>query len=392
MTATHPRIPEELKPADGRFGCGPSKVRTESLARLADKAEVMGTSHRQEPVRDLVKRARAGLAELLGAPEDYEIALANGGTTAFWDAAAAWLVRDRALHLSYGEFTRKFAGVTDAAPFLGDTIVIEAEAGDAPEPRADPSADVLCWAHNETSTGVMLDPVRPEGAGDALVLIDGTSAAGALPLDASQVDAYYFAPQKALGSDGGLWLALLSPAAIARIDELDGAPGRWQPAFLSLPAALENSRKGQTYNTPGVATLLLLADQVEWMLESGGLDWCERRCRASSSHLYGWAERSDFATPFVAEPSKRSLVVGTIDFADTVDALGIAATLRANGIVDTEPYRKLGRNQLRIGMFPAIETADVEALTACIDWLVENVADVRDQAVAGGVATGERDR
>jgi phosphoserine aminotransferase len=371
------QIPAELKPADGRFGCGPSKVRPEALARLAERAELMGTSHRQAPVRDLVGRIRDGLGELLGLPDGYEVALGNGGTTAFWDAAAAWLVENRALHLSYGEFSQKFAKVTAGAPFLADPIVVEAEPGGAPDPVADPAADVIAWAHNETSTGVMVDAQRPADARDALVLIDATSGAAGLPLDASQADVYYFAPQKAFGADGGLWLAALSPAAIARIERLDGAADRWQPAFLSLQTALESSRKNQTYNTPALATLLLLADQLEWMLAGGGLDWCVQRTGASSTHLYSWAEASAFATPFVADPAKRSLVVGTIDFADSVDAAAVAATLRANGIVDVEPYRKLGRNQLRVGMFPAVEPADVEALTACIDWVIENVPAVR---------------
>lgn len=374
---TSTTIPTEIKPADGRFGCGPSKVRPAALASIAERADLMGTSHRQAPVRDLVGRVRSGLSELLGAPDGYEVALGNGGTTAFWDAAAACLVRERSLHLSYGEFSAKFAKVTAGAPFIADPIVIEAEPGDAPAPVADPAADVLAWAHNETSTGVMVDVVRPEGAGEALVAIDATSAAGGLPIDVGQADAYYLAPQKALGSDGGLWLALLSPAAIVRIEELAGAPDRWQPAFLSLATALENSRKDQTYNTPALATLLLLADQIEWMLAEGGLQWCVARTRESSGALYGWADAADFATPFVADPAKRSLVVGTIDFAETIDAAALAATLRANGIVDVEPYRKLGRNQLRVGMFPAVEPADVAALTACIDWVVENVGEVR---------------
>jgi phosphoserine aminotransferase len=375
--ATSARIPTELKPADGRFGCGPSKVRAEALAGLAERADVMGTSHRQKPVKDLVARVRSGVAVLLGAPDGYEVALGNGGTTAFWDGAAACLVRQRALHLSYGEFSGKFAGVTAAAPFLDAPIVVEAEPGDAPEPRADPAADVLAWAHNETSTGVMVEVTRPAGADSALVLIDATSGVGGLPLDPTEADAYYFAPQKGFGADGGLWLALLSPAAIERIAELDAAVDRWQPAFLRLRDAVESSRKDQTPNTPALATLLLLVDQVDWMLASGGLDWCVSRCRASSTHLYGWAERSQFASPFVADPAKRSLVVGTVDFDEDVDAGALAATLRANGIVDTEPYRKLGRNQLRVGMFPAVEPADVEALTACIDWVVENAPEVR---------------
>jgi phosphoserine aminotransferase len=375
-TASTATIPAEIKPADGRFGCGPSKVRPEALARLAEQGHLMGTSHRQQPVRNLVDRVRSGLGELFRLPDGYEVALGNGGTTAFWEAAAAWLVRERALHLSYGEFSQKFAKATAAAPFLADPIVIAADPGDAPDPAGDAAADALAWAHNETSTGVMVGVRRPADAGDALVLIDATSGAGGLPFDAGEADAYYFAPQKAFGADGGLWLALLSPAAIGRIEGLDGAAGRWQPAFLSLQIALENSRKNQTYNTPALATLLLLADQVEWMLAGGGLDWCVERTSASSSHLYGWAERAEFASPFVADPAKRSLVVGTIDFEDSIDAAALAATLRANGIVDVEPYRKLGRNQLRVGMFPAIEPADVEALTACIDWVVENVAEV----------------
>jgi phosphoserine aminotransferase len=371
------QIPAELKPVDGRFGCGPSKVRPEALAKLADQSRLMGTSHRQAPVRDLVARVRSGLVELFGAPDGYEVVLGNGGTTAFWDAAAAWLVRERALHLTYGEFSQKFAKVTAGAPFLADPILIEADPGDAPTPTADTGVDAIAWAHNETSTGVMVPVERPEGAGDALVLVDATSGAAGLPVDVTQTDAYYFAPQKAFGADGGLWLALLSPAAIERIEQLDGAPNRWQPGFLSLKTALDNSRKEQTYNTPALATLILLGDQIEWMLAGGGLDWCVERTTASSGHLYGWAEASEFATPFVADPAKRSLVVGTVDFDDSVDASVIAATLRANGIVDVEPYRKLGRNQLRVGMFPAVEPADVEALTACIDWVVTNVGEAR---------------
>jgi phosphoserine aminotransferase len=376
QTTNTVQIPAELKPADGRFGCGPSKVRPEALAALAEQAGLMGTSHRQAPVRDLVRRVRSGLAELFALPDGYEVALGNGGTTAFWDAAAAWLVRERPLHLAYGEFSSKFAKATANAPFLADPILVEAEPGDAPAPTADPAADVIAWAHNETSTGVMAPVERPAGAGDALVLIDATSGAAGLPVDVAACDAYYFAPQKGFASDGGLWLALLSPAAVARVGELDGIAGRWQPEFLSLATALDNSRKEQTYNTPALATLLLLADQVEWMLANGGLEWCVARTSDSSGRLYGWAERSAVATPFVAEEAKRSLVVGTIDFADSVDAAALAAALRANGIVDVEPYRKLGRNQLRVGMFPAVEPGDVEALTACIDWVLEHADGV----------------
>jgi phosphoserine aminotransferase len=376
-TSTQLEIPPQLRPADGRFGCGPSKVRPAQLARLAgDGAAVIGTSHRQAPVKALVGRVRGGLAELLGAPDGYEVVLGNGGTTAFWDAAALGLVRERALHLTYGEFSRKFADVTRRAPFLADPIVLEAAPGDAPEPAADAAADAIAWAHNETSTGVMVPVARPagaDGADGALVLVDATSGAGGLPLDAAQADAYYFAPQKSFGADGGLWLALLSPAAIERIEQL-AATDRWIPDFLSLRTALANSRSDQTLNTPAIATLVLLADQLDWMLGNGGLQWCVGRTTASSQHLYGWAQDSAYATPFVADAAKRSLVVGTIDFDEAVDAARVAATLRANGIVDVEPYRKLGRNQLRVGMFPAIEPADVQALTACIDWVVERLA------------------
>jgi phosphoserine aminotransferase len=372
-------IPDALKPGDGRFGCGPSKVRPEAVASLArEGSSLLGTSHRQKPVRSVVGSIRAGLAELFALPEGYEVALGNGGTTAFWDAAAFGLVRERAVHLAYGEFSQKFATVTDGAPFLGEAILLRADPGDAPDPAGagaaagEGDADVIAWAHNETSTGVMLPVLRPPGADSALVLIDATSGAGGLPVDVAAADAYYFAPQKSFAADGGLWLALLSPAAQERIAELHGSE-RWIPEFLSLQTALENSRKDQTYNTPALATLFLLADQLRWMLDGGGLDFCVGRSRASAEHLYGWAERSEFATPFVADPAKRSLVVGTIDFADSVDAAAVAATLRANGIVDVEPYRKLGRNQLRVGMFPAVETGDVQALTDCIDWVVERI-------------------
>jgi len=377
MTQTLLKIPDELKPADGRFGSGPSRVRPEQLEHLAGPAgqAVMGTSHRQKPVKALVGRVRSGLQELFSLPDGYEIALGNGGTTAFWDAATCCLVRERALHLAYGEFSSKFAACTAGAPFLADPIVIEAPVGEAPDPASIEAqgADVVAWAHNETSTGVMVPVLRPPGAGEALVLIDATSGAGGLPVDVADADAYYFAPQKGFASDGGLWLALLSPAAQERIGQIAGAAqaGRWIPDFLSLKIALENSGKDQTYNTPAVATLFLLADQLEWMLERGGLDGMLARTTASSGHLYGWAQEHPNAAPFVADPAKRSLVVGTIDFDDAVDAAAVAATLRANGIVDVEPYRKLGRNQLRIAMFPATDPADVQALTACIDWVLE---------------------
>lgn len=379
---TQLEIPAELKPADGRFGCGPSKVRPEALERLAsDGAALMGTSHRQKPVKGLVGEVRSGLAELFSLPEGYEVALGNGGATAFWDAASFGLVERRALHLAFGEFSQKFATVTGDAPFLEDPLVIKAEPGSAPSAEeveaelagASGDVDAIAWAHNETSTGVMLPVLRPAAAGDALVLIDATSGAGGLPVDVSQADAYYFAPQKCFAGDGGLWAVLLSPASVERIARIE-ASKRFTPASLSLPIALENSLKDQTYNTPALATLFLLADQIRWMLDGGGLAWCVARSSESSTHLYEWAERSQYATPFVTAPASRSLVVGTIDFDERVDAKRLASTLRANGIVDVEPYRKLGRNQLRVGMFPAVESDDVRALTACIDWTVERIA------------------
>jgi phosphoserine aminotransferase len=373
MTSTALQIPADLKPADGRFGCGPSKVRPEQLQSLATEgAAVMGTSHRQAPVKDVVRRVRVGVAQLFGLPDGYEVVLGNGGTTALWDALAFGMVRERAHHLTYGEFSAKFAKVTAGAPFLADPVVTETDPGDAPVVSGAEGCDVVAWAHNETSTGVMVPVSRPDG--DALVLVDATSGAGGLPVDAAAADVYYFAPQKSFAADGGLWLAAMSPAALERVGELAGSD-RWIPEFLSLATALDNSLKDQTYNTPAVATLWLLAEQLDWMLDGGGLEgFCVARTRASSDHLYGWAEASKYATPFVADPAKRSLVVGTIDFTDDVDAAAVAAALRANGIVDTEPYRKLGRNQLRIGMFPAIEPDDVRALTECIDFVVEHAA------------------
>jgi phosphoserine aminotransferase len=376
QTDTVLEIPDELRPADGRFGSGPSRVRREQLQRLTSST-VIGTSHRQKPVKDVVAGIRAGLRELFEAPDGYEIVLGNGGTTAFWDAATCGLARERALHLSYGEFSSKFAACTRAAPFLEEPIVVQAPAGSAPDPASIEAAgaDVVAWAHNETSTGVMVPVVRPPRAGDALVLIDATSGAGGLPVDLAQADAYYFAPQKGFASDGGLWLAALSPAALERIERIatDRPGGRWIPDFLSLRIALENSVKDQTYNTPALATLVLLSGQLEWMLANGGLEGMAARTAESSSHLYGWADRHEHATPFVTDPARRSLVVGTIDFDDAVDAAAVASTLRANGIVDVEPYRKLGRNQLRVAMFPATDPDDVRALTACIDWVLERI-------------------
>jgi phosphoserine aminotransferase len=338
----------------------------------------MGTSHRQKPVKQLVARVRAGLRELFALPDGYEVVLGNGGTTAFWDALTCGIVRERALHLTYGEFSSKFASCTKAAPFLADSVVVAAEPGDAPAPVADAHADVVAWAHNETSTGVMVPVRRPADSGHALVLIDATSGAGGLPVRIEEADIYYFAPQKGFASDGGLWLALMSPAALERVRKIAAekpttGPARWIPDFLSLPIAIDNSFKDQTYNTPAIATLVMLADQIEWMLARGGLDGMVERTTESSAHLYGWAQASAVATPFVADPAKRSLVVGTIDFDEAVDAAALAATLRENGIVDVEPYRKLGRNQLRIAMFPATEPGDVAALTACIDYVLERL-------------------
>ena len=370
MTTPAITIPAELLPVDGRFGCGPSKVRPEQLRAVLDGGTtIMGTSHRQKPVKDVVGRVRSGLRDLFALPEGYEVVLGNGGSTAFWDAAALGLVRERSLHLTNGEFSSKFASVTKGAPFLADPVVVKAEPGSAPEPVSDDSVDLIGWAHNETSTGVMIPVVRPAGSDGKLVAIDATSGAGGLPLDAHDADVYYFAPQKCFASDGGLWVALMSPAALERVAEI-GATDRWIPESLSLTTALDNSTKDQTYNTPAVATLIMFAEQLDWMNGQGGLDWCTKRTGDSSSRLYDWAQASSFATPFVAEPAQRSLVVGTIDLDEAVDAGAVAKVLRANGVVDTEPYRKLGRNQLRIGMFPAIEPDDVTALTACIDHVV----------------------
>jgi phosphoserine aminotransferase len=367
-------IPEDLKPADGRFGCGPSKVRPEQLDALADwGARYLGTSHRQSPVRTVVSRVRSGVSDLFSLPGGYEVVLGNGGTTAFWEIAAFGLVRERAQHLAFGEFSSKFAKATAAAPWLAEPTVIESAPGSHPVPRAEPGADAYALTHNETSTGVAMPVSRVAGADPgALVLVDATSGAGGLPVSVGEADVYYFAPQKCFAADGGLWIALMSPAALERAAAI-ASSGRYVPEFFSLPTAIDNSRKEQTYNTPALATLLLMAEQVEWMLGNGGLPWATARTADSSSRLYTWADKAPYATPFVADPAQRSQVVGTIDFTDAVDAAAVAATLRANGIVDTEPYRKLGRNQLRIGMFPAVDPADVEALTACIDYVVERL-------------------
>ncbi|WP_060998956.1 phosphoserine transaminase [Mycobacterium sp. SMC-16] len=363
-------IPADIKPADGRFGCGPSKVRPEQLTALAAAGDLFGTSHRQAPVKNLVGRVRDGVKQLFSTPDGYEVILGNGGSTAFWDAAAFGLIDKRSLHLTYGEFSSKFASCVAKNPFVGDPIIIKADAGSAPAVQSDPDVDVVAWAHNETSTGVAVPIQRP--AGDALVAIDATSAAGGLPVNIADTDAYYFAPQKNFASDGGLWLAVMSPAALARVEQI-AATDRWVPDFLSLPIAVENSLKNQTYNTPAIATLILLAEQLDWLNGNGGLDWAVKRTADSSQRLYSWAESRPFTTPFVADPALRSQVVGTIDFNDDVDAAAVAKVLRTNGIVDTEPYRKLGRNQLRVAMFPAVDPDDISALTACVDWVVEKL-------------------
>jgi phosphoserine aminotransferase len=374
MTPSTPdmTIPTEHLPRDGRFGSGPSKVRPEQVEALAATGTAyLGTSHRQGTVRFMVAALRNGITELLSLPDGYEVALGNGGTTAFWDAATFSLIDQRSQHLSYGEFSSKFAACAAAAPHLGDPEIIESAPGTVPTPKANPDVDAYCFTHNETSTGVAIAPVRPDGA-EGLVLVDATSAAGGLRFDASQVDAYYFAPQKVLASDGGLWLAALSPAAVERIERIS-AGDRWVPAFLDLGIALDNSRKDQTYNTPALATIFLAVQQVEWVLNNGGLPFAAGRCDRSAEILYGWAESRDYATPFVADPAIRSHVVATIDLADEIPAATVSGVLRQNLVVDTESYRKLGRNQLRIAMFPAIDPDDVEALTRCIDYVVERL-------------------
>ena len=367
-------IPADLLPSDGRFGSGPTKIRDAQLEALSAAGRtLLGTSHRQKPVRGLVQRVREGLAALFGLPEDYLVVLGNGGTTAFWETAAFGLISTRSQHLSFGEFSSKFAKVTEVAPWLADPSVIASEPGTHPAPVAVGGIDAYAFTHNETSTGVAMPVRRVAGADSgALILVDATSAAGGIAVDPAEFDAYYFAPQKCFGSDGGLWIALLSPAALDRAAQI-AASGRYIPEFLSLQVAIDNSRLQQTYNTPAVATLVLLAEQIDWMLGQGGMAWTTERTATSSGILYTWAEKSTLATPFVADPGQRSQVVATIDFADSVQATAISAALRANGIVDTDSYRKLGRNQLRIGTFPAVEPADVEALTSCIDYVLERL-------------------
>jgi phosphoserine aminotransferase len=368
-------IPAELLPQDGRFGCGPSKVRPAQIDFLASLGQtVLGTSHRQAPVRNLVGEVRRGLADLFRLPDGYEIVLGNGGSTAFWDIAAFGLVRERAQHLAFGEFSAKFGSVTQKAPFLGDSTIIKGEPGTLPTARAEAGVDVYAWAQNETSTGVMAPVNRVHDVDEgALMLVDATSGAGGMPVDIAECDVYYFGPQKCFAAEGGLWLAAFSPAALSRVDEI-AASGRWVPDFFSLPTAISNSRLNQTYNTPAVSTLALLANQVGWINDNGGLDWAVKRTTDSSSRLYAWAEATGYTSPFVADPSARSLVVGTVDFTDEVNAASVAAVLRANGVVDVEPYRKLGRNQLRVGMFPAIDPEDISKLISSIEYVVGQIS------------------
>ena len=367
-------IPDNLKPKDGRFGCGPSKIRPEALASLTAPGSnyILGTSHRQKPVKNVVKSVREGLNSLFSLPQGYEVILGNGGSTAFWDIATFGLIEDRSQHLVFGEFSSKFASAAKEAPFLGEPTVIKSEPGTHPAAVAEAGIDVYALTHNETSTGVAMQIKRPAGTDGALVLVDATSAAGGLDVDAKEFDTYYFAPQKSFASDGGLWLALMSPAAIARAEKIK-ASDRWIPAFFDLGIAIENSRLDQTYNTPALITLMLLDEQIKWMSTNGGLKFAAGRSADSASRLYGWAEKTSYTTPFVTDPAQRSKVVATINFDDAIDATKVAASLRANGIVDTEPYRKLGKNQLRIGMFPAVDPSDIDALTASIDYVVANL-------------------
>jgi phosphoserine aminotransferase len=368
------QIPADIKPADGRFGAGPSKVRTEAVDALAATGtSLLGTSHRQAPVKNLVGAVRDGVRSLFKLPEGYEVILGNGGSTAFWDIATHGLIDNKSQHLSFGEFSSKFAKAAKLAPWLAEPTVISADPGSHPETEAEAGIDVYALTQNETSTGVAAPVKRVAGADEgALVLVDATSGAGGLPVDIAETDVYYFAPQKSFAADGGLWIGVFSPAALERAARIHGS-GRHVPEFFSLPTAIDNSLKNQTYNTPALSTLFLLNEQLDWLNSQGGLDWAVRRTATSADALYGWAEASKHATPFVAEPEKRSQVIGTIDFADEIDAAAVAKVLRANGIVDTEPYRKLGRNQLRVAMFPAVDPADIEALTTCVDYVIEHL-------------------
>lgn len=376
-------IPAHLLPKDGRFGSGPSKIRDAQLeALLAAQPSILGTSHRQAPVKNVVADVRSMLAEFFSLPDGYEVILANGGSSLFWDAAAFGLVREKAQHCTFGEFGAKFAAVTNGAPHLGPSSILTAEPGSICGPEAEDGVDVYAWPHNETSTGAMAPVVRPHGIGEGLVVVDGTSAAGGTRLDASQADVYYFAPQKSFASDGGLWFALVSPAAIARIEEVH-ASGRYIPTSLSLKDAVDNSRVNQTTNTPAVATLVLMKNQLEWLLANGGMDWAASRCEASAGHVYEWARNSFHFAAFVTEPSHRSTVVATVDITSKVESSALREVLRENGIVDVDPYRKLGRNQIRVGMYPAVDPEDIVALTACVDWVAEHLDERHVRSEAG---------
>jgi phosphoserine aminotransferase len=366
------KIPENLKPKDGRFGCGPSKIRSEALDALSNSPSILGTSHRQKPVKDVVHRVRTGLNSLFSLPDGYEVILGNGGSTAFWDIATSGLIENQSQHLVFGEFSSKFAQAAKENPFIADPAIIKAEPGSHPLPVVTSGIDVYALTHNETSTGVAMTLKRPENSDDELVLVDATSAAGGLPVNASEFDTYYFAPQKSFASDGGLWLALMSPAALERAAKIK-ASGRWIPAFFDLTIAIENSKLDQTYNTPALVTLILLAEQIEWFNQNGGLAFSSGRSEKSAKIMYQWAEQTSYTTPFVTDATMRSNVVATINFDESIDAAKVATTLRANGIVDTEPYRKLGKNQLRIGMFPSVDPADIEALTKSIEFVVERI-------------------
>jgi phosphoserine aminotransferase len=366
-------IPASIKPVDGRFGCGPSKILPTSLSNLANNySNVLGTSHRQKPVKAVVASVRQGIKSLFSLPDGYEVIIGNGGSTAFWDIATFHLIEKKSQHLVFGEFSSKFATCAMQAPMIDQPTVIKAEPGSHPTVKVEVGVDAYALTHNETSTGVMMEIKRPANSSDALVLVDATSAAGGLEIDISQSDCYYFAPQKSFASDGGLWIAIMSPAAISRVEKIK-ASGRWVPAFFDLSIAIENSRLDQTYNTPAIATLVLLAEQIKWINESGGLKFAAGRSGQSADKLYQWAEKTPYTTPFVVDPAMRSKVVGTINFDESIDALEVAKILRANGIVDTDPYRKLGKNQLRIGMFPAVDPSDIDALTKSIEYVVERL-------------------
>ena len=365
------RIPQEFLPADGRFGCGPSKVRPEQLSAFGTRgAQLLGTSHRQAPIKNLVGSVRSGLSELFNLPDGWEIVMGNGGSTVFWDVATFGLIQERSEHLVFGEFSSKFGEAAAAAPHLGQPVIVSTEPGTHPVATKE-DVDVYAFTHNETSTGVAMKLQRPAFANDALIVVDATSAAGGLPWSPSEVDVYYFAPQKCFAADGGLWLAACSPRALERINSI-AASKRWCPASLDLKIALDNSVANQTYNTPALGTLILLDEQISWMLKNGGLEWCAARSQKSADHLYSWAAERSWAEPFVRNAAERSAVVGTIDLTG-VEASDINAALRANGVVDTDSYRKLGRNQLRVGMFPAIDPEDVVQLTRSIDFVVEQL-------------------